>query len=837
MSYRIALKGWAQANLTKLKERSDGEWADFCCAHGERDASAAVNLISGWVHCNSCGFSGWSDQYAIEYSLAPPPEKPRDGDSSKKPKGRMVVQAEYVYRDPAGNEVFKVVRKGDEFGNKTFSQWRWDGSSWVPGMKGVRRVLYHLPELAAANPSEPVFFVEGEKDVHQAERLRLVATTTPQGAESPGEVKDWSPLSGRSVIIVPDNDQKGREYTLKVAELMEGVAASVKVLHLPGLGDKEDLSDWVAAGGDRKQLEELLKSAQPVNAGEPWPKPIPLDSSGTPSWPDGLLPESLERFTDAVSEMNQTPRAQAKMMSIPVLSAATQGLYQVEVNGRTENLATFVCVAASTGERKSSDIRLVKGPLVSFEMESHRLTREKQRKDTYEVEILAERVEKLKRTAAKTGEDSDKEAYFAVRAKLDSLGSVTSKTLLAQDITPEKLAGLMSEQGESIAIMSAEGGPLENIKSRYQKASSVSPIYMEGFSGEEVIVHRKRSEYGDIKLFNPSLTMGIMTQPGHLASILADRDFTGRGLLERFLWCIAEERIGYRGRGKAISPDVVTGYHEAMKRILPAPGHRKVGGSDKRRTLQIGGEGLAHLFRFAENLEPRFRPGGDLREVRGWASRLPTAVVKIATLWHIYSAAESGEEVPGIVSTRWVEAALRWVESFAIPMGLKTFGIMGSDAGVDMARRVLEEITENGYAEFRKSEFKDKHFKTIPAREVKLGYDVLVERGFIRRKKVETGGRAATIFEVNPAALCSPEKSGEEVGKREKKGPEREDNLQNRLSPYKGDLDPFSLTKETDKDTICSIPDSSSGKKGKKSEKGPDQTEEVLVSDLLEGII
>ena len=47
MSYQSALQDWAKANFKNLEVRSDGLWADFCCPHGDRDASTFINLETG----------------------------------------------------------------------------------------------------------------------------------------------------------------------------------------------------------------------------------------------------------------------------------------------------------------------------------------------------------------------------------------------------------------------------------------------------------------------------------------------------------------------------------------------------------------------------------------------------------------------------------------------------------------------------------------------------------------------------------------------------------------------------------------------------------------------
>jgi hypothetical protein len=52
----------------------------------------------------------------------------------------------------------------------------------VERAKGVRRVLYRLPELLEANPSQPAFVCEGEKDVDNVRAIGLTATCNSGGA-------------------------------------------------------------------------------------------------------------------------------------------------------------------------------------------------------------------------------------------------------------------------------------------------------------------------------------------------------------------------------------------------------------------------------------------------------------------------------------------------------------------------------------------------------------------------------------------------------------------------------------------------------------------------------
>ena len=180
---------------------------------------------------------------------------------------RPRIVAEYPYTDERGEVLYEVLR----YEPKDFRQRRADGS-WKLG--NVRRVLYRLPELTAADPSATVYICEGEKDCDRLAALGLIATTNAGGA---GKWRDeyCEPLRGRSVVILPDNDEPGRQHAAKVQQALAGIAASVRIVNLPDLPPKGDVSDWLNAGGTRQRLESLAAAETvPATAAEP-AKPEP----------------------------------------------------------------------------------------------------------------------------------------------------------------------------------------------------------------------------------------------------------------------------------------------------------------------------------------------------------------------------------------------------------------------------------------------------------------------------------------------------------------------------------------------------------------------------------
>ncbi|MDD5050968.1 MAG: AAA family ATPase [Candidatus Pacebacteria bacterium] len=166
----------------------------------------------------------------------------------------------YDYLDESGTLLFQAVR----YEPKDFRQCRPDGKGgWIWNLEGVRRVLYRLPELLRVNPADWVFIVEGEKDVDRLYDEGLVATTCPMGA---GKWDDnYSEfLNDRSkVVVIPDNDEPGRRHARQVAESLARVGVKARILELPGLPEKGDVSDWLDAGHDKTELLRLIDQSKP----------------------------------------------------------------------------------------------------------------------------------------------------------------------------------------------------------------------------------------------------------------------------------------------------------------------------------------------------------------------------------------------------------------------------------------------------------------------------------------------------------------------------------------------------------------------------------------------
>jgi len=183
-------------------------------------------------------------------------------DDNKTAKSQKHPVANYRYEDERGDTLFEVVR----FNPKDFRQRRPDGHGrCIWNLDGVRRIPYRLPELIEAIANGYVIaLVEGEKDVDALRKIGINATTFPGGAGK-WRQEYAAHFRGADVVIIPDNDDVGREHARQVATGLAGAATRIRVLDIgktwPQCPAKGDVSDWLAAEGTREKLDELIEGA------------------------------------------------------------------------------------------------------------------------------------------------------------------------------------------------------------------------------------------------------------------------------------------------------------------------------------------------------------------------------------------------------------------------------------------------------------------------------------------------------------------------------------------------------------------------------------------------
>lgn len=188
------------------------------------------------------------------------------------------IVATYDYLDEDGKLRYQVCR----YSPKGFRQRRPGGNGeYIWNLDGVQRVPYRLPELKAASMQDFVFVVEGEKDSDRLIAEGFTATTNSGGAGK-WQAENNQYFRGRLVAIIGDNDGPGKKHARQVADALSGIVSQVRIVELPNLPDKGDVSDWLDNGGTKNELIRLTNEAKPFMPSaetETEPQEEPVDVS------------------------------------------------------------------------------------------------------------------------------------------------------------------------------------------------------------------------------------------------------------------------------------------------------------------------------------------------------------------------------------------------------------------------------------------------------------------------------------------------------------------------------------------------------------------------------
>lgn len=249
-------------------KRSGNAWSVRCPAHEDRTPSLSIsagtrNTEAVTVMCHTgCSVEDVVKAIGLtQADLFVPTDLPTIRPT---PPVTIITEptppATYTYYNPDGEAIGKVIRTAD----KKFWRQKPDGNGgWENG--GFGDVLYNHHLVAAAEPETAIFIVEGEKDADRLVELGIVATCNAGGAgkwrnEMAGH------LEGHPVIILPDNDRPGRDHANAVAaSLLQRQDGDVRIIHLPGLPDKGDVSDWLNAGHTLDELRSLYETTTPLS--------------------------------------------------------------------------------------------------------------------------------------------------------------------------------------------------------------------------------------------------------------------------------------------------------------------------------------------------------------------------------------------------------------------------------------------------------------------------------------------------------------------------------------------------------------------------------------------
>ena len=406
--------------------------------------------------------------------------------------------------------------------------------------------------------------------------------------------------------------------------------------------DKIGIDDFLAKNGPEaalKLIQQAIEGAQNPS----WPELIPLDVPILPSFPLDVLPSALDDMVQATAAHTETPPELAAGFGLAAVASAVQQHIVVEVEpGYREPSSIWTVTALESGTRKTAVASVMTAPLVEAERKECAKAQEKITKIESERETIRVRVKALREATAKKGSSEDFEDKKQEITKLESTMPEVPPIprLFVQDITPERLGSIMSENGGRIALISDEGGIFDTLAGRYSSGVPNLDLFLQAHAGSPVRVHR--GSRPDVVMDHPTLTIALSPQPSVLRGLATQPGFRGRGLLARYLYALPVSRLGYRTlTSQPIPPSVKNLYQGTIETLLKIEAVKDSSGQHKPHELTLSPEAHAEWKEFQYAVEEKMRDGGEYEYIRDWAGKLPGAAARLAGLLHCAEHAET----------------------------------------------------------------------------------------------------------------------------------------------------------------------------------------------------
>jgi len=691
----------------------------------------------------------------------------------------------YPYRDAAGNILAAVYRFGTGSG-KQIRPYDAQAGEWkAPAV----RPLYGLEYLADAT-SRQVVLVEGEKCA-DALMKHDVLSVASMGGSNAAHLTDWSPLQGFEVTIWPDNDEAGMSYAYAAARELLAAGAHVKLIDihnttLRNVGEQAlricignavhndtftsrsigevcpkgwDVADAFEAGFSIEEIRSILDQATPyrenthhapigqrVPANDNWPEPDRsfLEAKvEPPRFPLEIFPATLATWAGQTAESKSAPvdyvaaaliTASASLIGSSRAVSPWQGWKEIPV------MWSALVGTPSAGKSPAMDpVLSVLRKLEAQYVEAHAEATREYETDKLEAGLARQKWEREAKDAQDKGV-----APPLMPARAVAPTAPARKRLCVRDTTVEALAGVLEGQPKGVLTYRDELAGWFASFDRYSSARGGDrAFWLETFGGRPYTVDRVKNG-GPLHI--PYLASSVLggIQPDRLGSCVMNGD--DDGLSARFLYFYPNPVKRQRPR---FIPD--DGALEQALVRLAALEHEERDGVKVPRILPLEGDAADIFHAWWQELAER-EPRGRLS---GWWGKLPGLALRLAlVLEYLDWAAGQGDGDPVQVSAAPVEAAIKLVESYLIPMAERAHGLAAQMGVSENTVMLAQHILASRVSEFTVRELgRSGPLRGIGAADTKKAVNDLVGFHWLRAAPVRQGdtpGKAQERYLVSP---------------------------------------------------------------------------------------
>jgi hypothetical protein len=370
-------------------------------------------------------------------------------------------------------------------------------------------------------------------------------------------------------------------------------------------------------------------------------EPIPL----RPQLPDAeKFPFSAlgKIMGDAAEAIYRTVQAPDGICGNSILAASnlvTQGYADIILPyGEKKPLSGYFFSIAESGDRKTSVDKIALSSINEYIKNTDKQFRIDKKK--YEIDL-----KNLDKPSQKNRKNGDSEVDRCLSSSTIPEPPVRNY-IITGDPTYEGMIKYLDNQGLVLGIFSDEGsrfvsGYSMKDENRLASAGGFSQLW------DGTPISRMRGGDGTSLIYDKRVNMHIMIQPVISQMLFGDENLRRQGFLARCLAVYPKSLAGYREAREPIEEDLIAiqAFQDRIKDILtsPLPLLENSKNRLKPKELRLSPEAKSKLEKFIAYKELELRPGGEYREIKEFAEKLPEHICRIAGTIKLMEDLESTE--------------------------------------------------------------------------------------------------------------------------------------------------------------------------------------------------
>ncbi len=614
---------------------------------------------------------------------------------------------------------------------------------WAKGYGAPR--LFPIDQLQAGE----LVLCEGELDA-----LALISAGIPAITATCG-VTTWpdslsEKFNKKTVIILTDNDDAGRQGAQLRANSLTAAGAQVKIATWP-----EDRPEgWDATDELKTSIEgvkTLISTSQSFQVQDHWPEPQPLKNE-TPEvakFEYLLLPPALKDWIKDTAELMQCP---PDFLAVPAMIglAAVVGR-QIAIRPQVHDDWSVVpnlfgAIVGSPGLMKTAAADAMLEPLKQLDLEAYEDYKEAQKDHALQI-LIAEEAKKI--TKQKIAKDLKMgiDPLPGARDELIEPEEPARKRIMLHDTTIEKLGEILNQNPRGILIFRDElTGWLRSLERDGREGDRA--FYLEAWNGTGRFTY-DRIGRGTTEIEAACVSIFGCIQPGPLTHYMQRASLGGAdndGLVQRFQlivwpntpkdWTLHDRKPNKEAR-------------EAANQI-----YQRLNNLDLEY-LGAQRDGDLHYLRFSpasqvifnewrNELEAKIRSGNEPEILEAHLAKYRSLIPSLALLIHLTDGS------PGPVSEDATVKACGWADYletharkiYAPALNAALF------ATHSLAKRLINKELSSGFT--NRDIYRRQWSGLSSKEEVQEAIETLEELDWIKSNKEKTTGRSKISYTINP---------------------------------------------------------------------------------------